>query len=162
MPFSENDVGFPDRFRTIVECKRCQNWYHLNCEKIPNDVITNRRCKWRCSNCVLAWSSFTFNTRNQENSFIAYFPAQKFIFVVHELNPIFFMRALCDGCVFHSLVGWLRAFSHFICSARILVWGRAYSTRPARILVSWRAFYPSAARILVCSCAKKEKIWRAF
>ena len=33
MPFSENDVGFPDRFRTIVECKGCQNWYHLNCEK---------------------------------------------------------------------------------------------------------------------------------
>ncbi len=54
MPFSENVVGFPDRFRTIVECKGCQNWYHLNCEKIPNDVITNRRCKWRCSNCVLA------------------------------------------------------------------------------------------------------------
>jgi len=85
----------------------------------------------------------------------SYFNDLKLIFVVHELNPIFVMRALCDGCVFHSLVGWLRAFSHFICSARILVWGRAYSTRPARILVSWRAFSPSAARILVCSRAKR-------
>lgn len=52
MPFSEDDIGFPDRFRTIVECKGCKNWYHIDCEKIPKDVITNKRCKWRCSNCV--------------------------------------------------------------------------------------------------------------
>ncbi|EFX76205.1 hypothetical protein DAPPUDRAFT_322565 [Daphnia pulex] len=26
MPFSEDDIGFPDRFRTIVECKGCKNW----------------------------------------------------------------------------------------------------------------------------------------
>ena len=72
---------------------------------------------------------------------------------------IFILRALNVAARFFKMcsLGYVCAFSHLICSARILVWGCAYSTRPARILVSWRAFSPSAARILVCSRAKKEK-----
>ncbi len=53
MPFSTNDIGFPERFRTIVKCKGCNNWYHPNCEQIPESVITSKRSKWRCSKCTL-------------------------------------------------------------------------------------------------------------
>ena len=76
---------------------------------------------------------------------------------------IFILRALNVAARFFKMciLGFVRAFSPFICFARILVWGRAYSTRPACILVSWRAFSPSGARILVCSRAKKEKIFDA-
>ena len=52
MPFSEDDVGFPERFRTIVECKGCKRWFHVHCEQIPDNVLKDRRSKWRCMKCV--------------------------------------------------------------------------------------------------------------
>ena len=70
---------------------------------------------------------------------------------------IFILRAFNMAVRLMQKFWVLRAFSRFICSARILVRGRAFSPGHARILVSWRAFSPSAARILVCSRAKKEK-----
>ena len=66
------------------------------------------------------------------NSFNTYFNDLKFTFIVHELNPIFVMLAfkkhtVCEGCVFHSLVGCFPAFSpllcaHFSAGMRIFSW----------------------------------------
>ena len=52
MPFDDQDEGFPEKYRKLVECKGCKNWFHVSCEMIPNDVLTERRSSWRCSKCV--------------------------------------------------------------------------------------------------------------
>ena len=55
MPFDDQDEGFPEKYRKLVECKGCKNWFHVSCEMIPNDVLTERRSSWRCSKCVQQW-----------------------------------------------------------------------------------------------------------
>jgi hypothetical protein len=52
MPFSEDDEGFPERFRTIVECKGCRLWFHVHCGQIPLNVLKDKRSKWRCVKCI--------------------------------------------------------------------------------------------------------------
>jgi hypothetical protein len=69
---------------------------------------------------------------------------------------IFILRALNVAARFFKMciLGFVRAFSPFICFARILVWGRAYSTRPARIFSLWCAHFIVFVR-------KKRKIFDA-
>ena len=35
----------------MVECSKCKNWYHKQCENIPETVIDNIKTKWYCSKC---------------------------------------------------------------------------------------------------------------
>ena len=39
----ENDPSLPMKYSTVVECNGCERWYHVTCEKIPNDVVKQRK-----------------------------------------------------------------------------------------------------------------------
>ena len=38
----------PDDESVMIECESCQDWFHLNCLKIPNEVLYTPDC-WYCS-----------------------------------------------------------------------------------------------------------------
>ena len=36
----------------MAQCLKCREWFHQNCENIPNAVFLNRSEIWKCSKCT--------------------------------------------------------------------------------------------------------------
>ena len=36
----------------MVECSKCQEWFHLKCIHVPKQVLKNKDIPWQCSSCV--------------------------------------------------------------------------------------------------------------
>ena len=36
----------------MAQCKRCSEWYHRCCEKIPARVFEEKKTEWRCRGCL--------------------------------------------------------------------------------------------------------------
>lgn len=41
----------PSNEGRMVECSSCKEWYHKECEQIPEDVWTDKDYFWSCSRC---------------------------------------------------------------------------------------------------------------
>ena len=41
----------PESSDRMVECSICKEWFHEQCENIPREVWTNKKCQWKCKNC---------------------------------------------------------------------------------------------------------------
>ena len=42
-----------DKNRQMVECTYCKNWFHLDCLKVPKNVIANKTVPWYCKSCCV-------------------------------------------------------------------------------------------------------------
>ena len=40
------------KFRLMVECSRCLEWYHRMCERIPDSVLNDSDKIWYCQLCL--------------------------------------------------------------------------------------------------------------
>ena len=40
------------KFRHMVECSRCLEWYHRMCERIPDSVLNDSDKIWYCQLCL--------------------------------------------------------------------------------------------------------------
>ena len=45
IPYSEKD------HKDMVECSKCCQWYHVECEKVDDVAMKNIKAKWLCKKC---------------------------------------------------------------------------------------------------------------
>lgn len=42
----------PEDVERMAACDKCHEWYHQSCEKIPNEVFTEKEMLWLCNRCM--------------------------------------------------------------------------------------------------------------
>ena len=35
----------------MIECSKCSDWFHVDCEVVPNDILEDSLADWYCKDC---------------------------------------------------------------------------------------------------------------
>ena len=52
MPDFGDRMRIPEMYRVMAQCNSCKNYYHQQCEGIPQTAIDSRKTPWICSLCM--------------------------------------------------------------------------------------------------------------
>ena len=36
----------------MIECTKCNKWFHIDCEAVPGEILDNSRAEWFCKHCM--------------------------------------------------------------------------------------------------------------
>ena len=35
----------------MIECTKCNKWFHIDCEAVPEEILNNSKAEWFCKHC---------------------------------------------------------------------------------------------------------------